>query len=327
MAFTTQQNFTATLDGTNAIKLNKVMDRSLLNYNDRLDCINQTLDGTSFFEEYFTDYYNPVASQNDYLSMDNNVCKVLENYATYLLNSADTREDNDVNYKFYYDEDAFRKAVNKEKLYQDQEPEVIDFLLAGQSNYKKSKDQKITAKDLRRGDWLGSVLRDYDTYLNVLKRKSEEGQKFKVDRIKGGVKKDMILAKDSLMKIHGYSLRYFSESTQPNLDVIDFANYNHLKGYSLDYSNPHFNRVDGLLRFKFNGDFQNDFQCVLYDLDNLIERTEMTDRERECLKYYRNGLTNVAIADIIGNDESSVRQSIEAAIKKVNHKAMELRWR
>ena len=46
MAFTTQQNFTATLDGTNAIKLNKVMDRSLLNYNDRLDCINQTLDGT-----------------------------------------------------------------------------------------------------------------------------------------------------------------------------------------------------------------------------------------------------------------------------------------
>lgn len=85
MAFTTQQNFTATLDGTNAIKLNKVMDRSLLNYNDRLDCINQTLDGTSFFEEYFTDYYNPVASQNDYLSMDNNVCKVLENYATYLL--------------------------------------------------------------------------------------------------------------------------------------------------------------------------------------------------------------------------------------------------
>ncbi|WNM53283.1 hypothetical protein CoNPh11_CDS0226 [Staphylococcus phage S-CoN_Ph11] len=38
-------------------------------------------------------------------------------------------------------------------------------------------------------------------------------------------------------------------------------------------------------------------------------------------------MTNVAIADIIGNDESSVRQSIEAAIKKVNHKAMELRWR
>ncbi|WNM54203.1 sigma factor [Staphylococcus phage S-CoN_Ph17] len=80
------------------------------------------------------------------------------------------------------------------------------------------------------------------------------------------------------------------------------------------------------MRFKFNGDFQNDFQCILYDLDNLIERTEMTE-ERECLKYYRNGLTNVAIADIIPNDESSVRQSIEAAIKKVNHKAMELRWR
>lgn len=327
MAFTTQQNFTATLDGTNAIKLNKVMDRSLMNYEDRLECINNTLEGTSFFEEYFSDYYNPLASQNDYLSMDNNVCKVLENYATYLLNSSDAREEDKTEYKFYYDEDAFRKVVNKEKLYQDKEPEVIDFLLAGQSNYKKSKDQKILSKDLKRNDWLGSILRDYNNYLEVLKVKAQQGQKFKVDRIKGEVKKDMIISKDSLMKIHGYSLRYFSESTKPSLDVFDFANYNHLKGYSLDYSDPHHNKVDGLLKFKFNGDFQNDFQCILYDLDILIDKTKMTDRERECLKYYRNGLTNMSIADIIGVDEKSIRRSIEAAIKKINHKAMELRWR
>ena len=327
MAFTSQQNFTANLDGTNAIELNRVMDRSLDTYRDRLECINNTLNNTEFFNKYFSEYYNPLASQNDYLSLDNNVCKVLENYASYLLNSTDIKDEDNTEYRFYYDEDAFRKAVQKEKLYQDQEPEVIDFLLASQGNYKKSKDQKITAKDLRRGDWLGSILRDYNSYLDFLKHRAPEGQKFKVDRIKGEVQRDMILSKDSLMKIHGYTLRYFSESTEPNLEVIDFANYNHLKGYSLDYSNPHYNRVDGLLRFKFNGDFQNDFQCILYDLDNLIDRTEMTERERECLNYYRNGLTNVAIADIIGVDEKSIRRSIEVAIKKVNHKAMELRWR
>ena len=82
-----------------------------------------------------------------------------------------------------------------------------------------------------------------------------------------------------------------------------------------------------MLRVKFNGDFQNDFQCILYDLEQLIEKTEMTEREKECLQYYRNGLTNTKIADIIGVDESSIRRSIEAAIKKINHKAMELRWR
>ena len=69
MAFTSQQNFLATIDGTNARELNKIMDRTLDKYEDRLSCVNNTLENTSFFEEYFTDYYNVHASQNDYLSL------------------------------------------------------------------------------------------------------------------------------------------------------------------------------------------------------------------------------------------------------------------
>ena len=86
MAFTSQQNFLASIDGVTANELNRVMDRTLDNYDERKKCIEKTLEGTSFFEEYFTDYYNVNASQNDYLSLENNVCKVLENYASYLLN-------------------------------------------------------------------------------------------------------------------------------------------------------------------------------------------------------------------------------------------------
>ena len=153
MAFTSQQNFLATIDGTNARELNKIMDRTLDKYEDRLSCVNDTLETTSFFEEYFTDYYNVHASQNDYLSLDNNVCKVLENYASYLLNSKDVDGEEKTTYKFYYDENSFRRALNKDVKYDSKEPEVIDFLLANQSNYKKAKDQKITAKDLRREDW------------------------------------------------------------------------------------------------------------------------------------------------------------------------------
>ena len=78
---------------------------------------------------------------------------------------------------------------------------------------------------------------------------------------------------------------------------------------------------------KFNGDFQNDFQCILYDLDILIEKTKLTDREKECLNYFRNGLTNVKIGDIINITSQSVGQSIDSAIKKVNKKAFELQWR
>ena len=325
MAFTSQQNFLASIDGTTANELNRVMDRTLDNYEERKKCIESTLEGTSFFEEYFTDYYNVNASQNDYLSLENNVCKVLENYASYLLNSKDIDDEETQQYKFYYDESAFRRAVNKDMKYDDKSPEVIDFLLANQSNYKKAKDQKITATDLKRSDYLGEVLRDYQTYIDVLN--TSDMKVYRRNRLKGEVQRDMILSKDSLLRVHGYNLRYFSESTKPNLEVFDFADFNQLKGYSVDGVDPHYSKVDGLLRMKFNGDFQNDFQCILYDLDILIEKTKLTERERECLNYFRNGLTNVKTGDIIGVDEKSIRRSIDSAIKKVNKKAFELQWR
>ena len=325
MAFTSQQNFLASIDGVTANELNKVMDRTLDNYEERKACIENTLEGTSFFEEYFTDYYNVNASQNDYLSLENNVCKVLENYASYLLNSKDIDDEESQQYKFYYDETAFRRAINKDMKYDDKSPEVIDFLLANQSNYKKAKDQKITAADLNRSDVVGEVLRDYQSYVDLLNNSNM--QAYRRNRLKGEVQRDMILAKDALLRVHGYNLRYFSESTKPNLEVFDFVDFNQLKGYSVDGVDPHYSKVDGLLRMKFNGDFQHDFQCILYDLDILIEKTKLTERERECLNYFRNGLTNVKIGDIINVTSQSVGQSIDSAIKKVNQKAFELQWR
>ena len=325
MAFTSQQNFLASIDGVTANELNRVMDRTLDNYEERKKCIESTLEGTYFFEEYFTDYYNVNASQNDYLSLENNVCKVLENYASYLLNSKDIDDEESQQYKFYYDESTFRRAVNKDMKYDEKGPEVIDFLLANQSNYKKAKDQKITSSDLKRNDYLGDVLRDYQTYIDVLNNSNM--QAYKRNRLKGEVQRDMILSKDALLRVHGYQLRYFSESTKPNLELFDFADFNQLKGYTVEGVDPHYTKVDGLLRMRFNGDFQDDFQCILYDLDILIEKTKLTERERECLNYFRNGLTNVKIGDIIGVDEKSIRRSIDSAIKKVNKKAFELQWR
>ena len=325
MAFTSQQNFLASIDGVTANELNRVMDRTLDNYDERKACIESTLEGTTFFEEYFTDYYNVNASQNDYLSLENNVCKVLENYASYLLNSKDIDDEEAEVYKFYYDESEFRRAVNKDMKYDEKGPEVIDFLLANQSNYKKAKDQKITAADLKRNDYLGDVLRDYQTYIDVLNNSNM--QAYRRNRLKGEVQRDMILSKDALLRVHGYQLRYFSESTKPNLEVVDFVDFNQLKGYTVEGVDPHYTKVDGLLRMKFNGDFQYDFQCILYDLDILIEKTKLTERERECLNYFRNGLTNVKIGDIINITSQSVGQSIDSAIKKVNKKAFELQWR
>ena len=139
----------------------------------------------------------------------------------------------------------------------------------------------------------------------------------------------MILVKD--YGVHGYNLRYFSESTAPNLEVIDFVDFNQLKGYSLkvpeQIKDKNYSSVDGLLKMKFNGDFQNDFQCILYDLDVLVSNTKLTDRERECLEYFRNGLTNVKISDILNNSPQVCGRTIDRAVKKINEHAYKIQWR
>lgn len=241
------------------------------------------------------------------------------------MNSKDIDDEETEVYKFYYDESEFMRAINKDVKYDDKGQEVIDFLLANQSNYKKAKDQKITAADLNRNDVVGEVLRDYQSYIDLLNNSNM--QAYRRNRLKGEVQRDMILSKDALLRVHGYNLRYFSESTKPNLEVFDFVDFNQLKGYSVDGVDPHYSKVDGLLRMKFNGDFQNDFQCILYDLDILIEKTKLTDREKECLNYFRNGLTNTKIGSILNIAESTTRENIDRAIKKVNKKAFELQWR
>lgn len=329
MAFSSQQQFNAELDGVTAKELNRVMNRTLSTYEDRKKCIEETLEGTEFFNIYFEKHFPIHPNTNDFLSLDINVPKILENYASYLLNSSDLEEKSSIKYKFYYDESEFQRALKKDLKYDGEGNEVIDFLLANQSNYKKAKDQKITKKDLTRNDECGKVLREYSNYIETLENAGMK--EYQKNRLKGEVQRDMILAKDSLMKIHGYNLRYFSESTEPNLEVFDFADVEQLKGYSLkvpeEISDKNHAKIDGLLRMKFNGDFQNDFQCILYDLDILVSKTNLTERERECLNYYRNGLTNVKIGDIIGIRKQTVKENIDRAIKKISEKAMQLQWR
>src|SRR5699024_11966524 len=65
----------------------------------------------------------------------------------------------------------------------------LDFLLANQNNYKKAKDQKITAADLNRNDVVGEVLRDYQSYVDLLNNSNM--QAYRRNRLKGEVQRDM----------------------------------------------------------------------------------------------------------------------------------------
>ena len=325
MAFTKQKTFTATLDGTNAYQLAKKLKREMSSYDERLGVVQDILENTKFFEQYFSDYYDANINTTDYLSLENNICLLLESYATYLLNSNDIKEEDELKYKFYYDESSFKKAVHRESFSGDDN--TLDFLLANSENFKKEKKQKITPKDLTRNDWCGMVLREYQSLIDFLN--NSELPLYTKNRIKGEVQRDMILAKDKILHVFGYNLRYFSESTQPDMFVINFFDEQQLKGFSFnpeEVINKNFTSIDGLLRMKFNGDFQNDFQCILYDIDELVKKTDLKEKQSKCLSLWRDGLDTVKIGELLSIPDRTVRYNIDSAISKVAKKGKELRY-
>lgn len=325
MAFTSSF-FSGILDNTNIEELSKIMDRNLSSYKERYEHINGVLEDTLFFIEYFDDYYNVEKNKDEPLALDDNVCQLLENYGSYLLNAHDVEREEETKYKFYYNERDFQRALRKEINYEaGATDEVIDFLLDSQDNFKKSKEQKIFQKDLNREDFLGSVLRDYNRYIEILNESSLP--LFRKNKLKGEIQRDMLLAKDQLLGVHGYKLRYFSESTQPSLEVIDFSNRKHLEGFSLDDKDKNKRAVKGLLDLKFNGDFQNDFQCILYDLDILIRKTTLTSNERKILNMVRDGGKLVDIAEDLNYTKQYIQQTLSSAVKKVCNTSKELNYK
>lgn len=357
------KNFTASLDGVTANDLVKKLDRDKSEYRDRLKHVEDILDNTEFFNIYYEEYFNPNISMNEYIASESNISILLENYASYLLNSEHCEEEvlykikkgellpkldmsenaplesvgaqgvqrslsqePSIKYEFYTDENNFRKSLNRDMSIEGMSgngatEHVIDFLLNIGSNFKKSKDQTITSKDLNRTDFLGSVLRDYQTYLEFLRnipKDSPNYKRFVVDRIKGSVKQDMIDAKDGLLRVHGYNLRYFSESTEPYYDAINLGDPEQLVGFKDDNQPKGEITVKGLLYMKFNGDFQNDFQCILYDLEKLIDRTPLTDKQRSVILMIRDGYSNFDIAQELSIDKSNIKTKyIEPSAKKI----------
>ena len=362
------KNFTASLDGVTANDLAKKLDRNKSEYKDRLKHVEDILDNTEFFNIYYEEYFNPNINMNEYIASESNISVLLENYASYLLNSEHCEEEvlykikngellpkldmsenaplesvggqgvqrslsqePSIKYEFYTDENNFRKALNRDMSIEGMSgngatEHVIDFLLNIGSNFKKSKDQTITSKDLNRTDFLGSVLRDYQTYLEFLRnipKDSPNYKRFVVDRIKGSVKQDMIDAKDGLLRVHGYNLRYFSESTEPYYDAINLGDPEQLVGFKDNTlekirSNEGSVIVRGLLYMKFNGDFQDDFQCILYDLEKVIERTSLTDKQRSVILMIRNGYSNKEISSLLDIRSSDIMEAyVKPSAKKI----------
>lgn len=339
MAFKNQTNFTAKIEDVGVNDIKDKLNYKLDNIDDRMSCVENALSyGDKFYQEFFDTYCNVGITSNDTLLSENNVVRSLESMANYIL-AKDEKSNNSME-SFFVEEQGLIRKINREDEFNNTGMSMIhgfdivsdDNQQKDESNYKKLKKQMITADDLARDDYLGDVLRDYNVFLELTskytkKNNGENGKRIKhlpgkkaplyvYTKHQSSIKDDMIICKDSLMRKHGYNLKNFSESTQPDYSVIDITNKEHLLGSWVSYTNERV-RSNGLLSFKATDDYQNDFNCILIDLENILSNSNLTDLELSVLELYQKGLKVFQIEEELEITRSRVETALNNIANKV----------
>lgn len=344
MALKNQSYFTAKIGDVDLYSIKSMINYKIDNIEDRMKCVDIALaHGNMFYQEYFDKYCDPGITNSDMLLSDSNVVQSLESMANYILAKDD--EYNKTESSYFVSEHELDRKMRREDEFdntgtslivdKDETVSVYEEAKSNQ-NFKKSKTQTIKPSDLERNDELGSILRDYNTFINLIsnytKKDKVTGETKKIDKKANlytyskqhsSIKDDMIICKDSMMKTHGYNLKYFSESTQPNYDMIDLTNVNHLLGGEVKYSNTTI-KSDGLLSFTPTDDYQDDFNCIIVDVQNLVDKTDLDEFELNVLELYREGMRVYNISQELNTYSDKVSRAINRIAKKVSKKAKEL---
>lgn len=329
--------FRGKLDGASVSDISKQIDYSVSDEKGRMECIENILEGTDFFEEYFDNYFDVHLNMEDASLSDNNVCKLLEEMGTYLLNSDEEKErrkkeeEEAKEYKLHANPLQFQAEVNKEKNIEEfnvngssnGEVNIMYFLEKNKKNSRKSKHQKITASDLKREGEVGRVLNEYDQFLQAITERIKQikidkengvynidrGKRFILTRTKNTLKKDMIDAKNILLGVFGYNITSsneggFYEFTDEQIESEEVFR--------------------GLLRMinqKEKARLDSDLFHIFLDLENVINKAKqlnkLTSNELIILSGVMEGLRDCDIARENGWSNPYVNQQLRRTTKKL----------
>lgn len=250
-------------------KLND-LDRSVSSLEDRLKEVNEKLDSTDLYVNYFENQYNPNLTGDMALSEDIPVCKSLEKMANYLLMSNESKQmdkDERNNYVIHKDRDKFMKKLNRENSDFMDDENIVHFLIKQRNDYKP-KTQKITAYDINKDTETGRVLREYNNFLiNINKALQEkpDSRWFMFSRAKSQVKNDMLYVKKMLDGIWGENIKPISVPKKTDYYFIDFTDYKTVE-YLIKMEQPDF-------------DFNQELWLVWLEFNDVVKKANLTEEE------------------------------------------------
>lgn len=324
------------------IEIKSKLDWSLQTYEERLSLIKeilniQDINGVEFADDFWLNLFEQKVdeqtgidsssvkaclNQNDSLYTDSYPATTLETISTYLLNSPSLKKDkkDEPKLKLYHTKEMFQRAIQEEKKRQSLLPykegeDKVDFsIFVRQRNFKKSKDIELTDKIIRES----KSLTEYNNFLEKLKARKvryaicksnaehlvgDELKKLKViNRWLFDIKKDMLdtyISENRPIKFKAP----LKDSGSPNWDALDMMDIKVIKA---------------LLTMDYIDDINSELNIVLMDLESLIGRTPLTNKQEEILDMYRKGVSIKDIAAITKTTSPNISQIVNSITRKIS---------
>ncbi|MFR2314905.1 hypothetical protein [Terrisporobacter sp.] len=315
------------------------LDYDIEKYKDRLNFIVNKIDEVEpFLNEYFfpkseeddegkskeIKYFNYSPNTKDELSLDINICKFIEQYGSYILNSKDLARDKQQEYTILSEED-FKKQLNKEMSTTADATLVLD---TRPSNDYTNLALKITKKDLQpelqnnkygvraKDLYLAAVLNDYNILKEHLKnelRNIQLGVSAKYDLIKirsllADINDDMLMCKDKILALKAPAKRLGDETPYNDYSTLDYNNKHHLRAI--------------MKNCKMTTPRPDDMSSHIgYDLMNGVNKLRKSKKidkiDLEIIECYNSG--NYTLEQI-GKEVGMKKQSVDYRINRICEK-------
>lgn len=271
-----------------------------------------------------TSYIDLIPNNETELYSDSNVAKTLEMLSNYIL-WCDPDKNKKEYIKVYDNEKKFQEAISKDRKYYNEHGEVMNdmvIILGKKENYKKAKDEKVTAEDLKKYpelreykkeiDRLSSYIREDRLYefVEYMQNKGhtrikteKQAKSFLVNHI-GELKRDMLQAKIKLVRpiVWKAPLKDEGGADWNELDTLDIT---------------HVKALLQLYREKEEYDFTSDIDCILYDLGQVLKKVKFTDKQKEVLDLWMKGGTIKNIAKELNKPTGKVCNFLDRIVNKI----------
>ena len=274
-------------------------------------------------------YYKFDPTTTDELSEDINVCKYIQAYGSYLLNSKDIPREKQMEYTILT-EDEFKKQLLKE-MATDFKADAGVVLDTRPTNDYKNLDLKITKKDMypelqnnpygiREKDIeLAKILNNYETLREHLrsemaKIKNGEGSYLSLYQIKSmlaTIVGDMYDSKRMVLGIRNQAKRLGDESPYNDYSSLEYYNPDHIKAMLKFCKITKTPRPDDMVSH------------IGYDLhiaiNKLFKSKKVDSVDREIIDCYNSGNYTIReIANEINKDSKTVQQRLDKISRRIS---------